>query len=112
MNHILTVPRYHEAVPFTLSHPAAAIPFSRSRLVLSALVIGSLAPDFQYFVKLAGQERNAHTFPGAVLITFPAAVVMLFVYHSVLKWPVISLLPQLCQDRLFIPARQFRWGPS
>jgi Domain of unknown function (DUF4184) len=99
-------------VPFTLSHPAAAIPFARSRLVLSALVAGSMAPDFQYFIRLTGQERDAHSYPGVILLTFPAAVLGLFLFHAILKWPLISLLPRPLQERLVEPARQFRWRPA
>jgi Domain of unknown function (DUF4184) len=98
-------------VPFTLSHPAAAIPFARSRLVLSALIVGSLAPDFQYFVKLSGQERNAHAFPGIVQWTFPVAILLLAIFHMLLKWPLISLLPLALQYRLVGPASRFRWWP-
>lgn len=108
----MDVRRYYRCVPFTLSHPAAAIPFARSRLVLSALVIGSMAPDFQYFLHLTGHERNAHTYPGVVLLTFPAAIVCLFLFHAVLKWPAISLLPRPLQERLVEPARRFRWSPA
>ena len=37
-------------MPFTLSHAAAALPFRRTRLVMSALVFGCFAPDLEYSV--------------------------------------------------------------
>lgn len=98
-------------MPFTLAHPAAAVPFARSKLVLSALVIGSLAPDIQYFVRLTGQDRDAHQYPGILLVTFPVAIVMLITFHALLKWPLISLMPHRLQLRLVEPARRFRWWP-
>ncbi|MSQ59664.1 MAG: DUF4184 family protein [Betaproteobacteria bacterium] len=40
-------------MPFTIAHPAAALPLLRPLRgfgVLSALVIGSMTPDFPYFL--------------------------------------------------------------
>ena len=37
-------------MPFTLAHPAAILPITRGRLIPSALVMGSMAPDVPYYV--------------------------------------------------------------
>lgn len=37
-------------MPFTLTHPVAMLPFARRRVHFPAMVIGSLAPDFVYFL--------------------------------------------------------------
>lgn len=37
-------------MPFTLAHPVAMLPFARRRVHFPAMVIGSLAPDFVYFL--------------------------------------------------------------
>ena len=44
-------------MPFTLAHAAAALPLRRFKLVWSALVIGSFAPDFWLFMGLPGRIR-------------------------------------------------------
>ena len=44
-------------MPFTLSHAAAALPFRRTRLIKSALVIGCFAPDFEYFIPLCTSRQ-------------------------------------------------------
>ncbi len=98
-------------MPFTFSHPAAVIPLRRYGLVTSALVIGSVAPDVEAFTRLAQQDRSAHTFPGVLLITVPAALVALFVFHQFLKWPVVSLMPVPLQHRLVESCSGFRWRP-
>jgi Domain of unknown function (DUF4184) len=98
-------------VPFTFSHPAAVLPLRRSRLVFSALVVGSMAPDFEYFFRLTRLGHTSHTFPGVLTFTFPVALAVLFLFHAVVKWPLISLLPRGLQSRLVGPARQFNWGP-
>lgn len=99
-------------MPFTLSHPAAVLPLRRYRLPLSALFVGSMAPDFEYFLRLVQQDRSAHTFPGVLVLSLPAALVALFVFQVVMKWPVISLMPRAWQIRLVGPAGQFQWWPA
>lgn len=48
-------------MPFTLSHPAAVIPLSRVKwLVPSAVLMGSMAPDFPYFLALSMGPRLLH----------------------------------------------------
>ncbi len=98
-------------VPFTFSHPAAAVPFYRCRLLVSALVVGSISPDFEYFVRTSGQDRIGHTYPGVLLYTFPISVLMLAIFHGLVKWPLISLLPRSLQERVVEPARNFSWWP-
>ncbi|MGI9103822.1 MAG: DUF4184 family protein [Terriglobales bacterium] len=98
-------------MPFTLSHPAAVAPLYSTRLPLSALVIGSMAPDFEYFIRMAQQGRSAHTWPGVLYLTFPFAWFALAAFHLLLKWPVISLMPGAWQRRMVPPARKFRWWP-
>jgi hypothetical protein len=99
-------------VPFTLAHPAAVLPLRRYRLPLSALVIGIMAPDFEYFLGLAQLGRSAHTFPGILTLSLPAALVALFVFQGVMKWPVFSLMPRAWQVRAVRPARQPSGGRS
>lgn len=97
-------------MPFTLSHPAAAIPFARWRLAISPLIIGSIAPDFQHFIRFTGQDRELHDFPGVLLFTLPIAFVCLAVFQVVLKRPAISLLPDGLHRRV-CQIEEFRWMP-
>ncbi len=98
-------------MPFTLCHPAAIIPFARQRFVLSALVVGSLSPDFIYFLNLAPRGQFGHTIPGVFLFCLPAGIGVLLIFHALLKWPILSLLPQVLQERLIGPARGFTFRP-
>ncbi|MFC4160373.1 DUF4184 family protein [Chitinimonas lacunae] len=50
-------------MPFTLSHAAAALPLARCcprRLCLTALMVGSTAPDLPYFVGLLSLAADCH----------------------------------------------------
>jgi hypothetical protein len=83
-------------MPFTLSHPAAAIPLSRTLgryAMLPALVIGSMSPDFPYFSPLRVGRLSTHTLWGVVWFCVPATVVSYFVFERLLKRPLASLLP-------------------
>jgi hypothetical protein len=94
-------------MPFTLSHPAAIIPFARQRLVLSALVVGSMSPDFLYFINLAPRGQFGHTAAGVFLFCLPLGTLALWLFHTLMKWPLLSLCPQALQERLMWPARDF-----
>jgi len=98
-------------MPFTLSHPAASVPFVRRGLILSALIIGSMAPDFPYFLMLNQDADFGHTLPGLIIFCVPAGFLLLWVYQRVLKLPLLSLLPERHQQRLEPVIGDFRFLP-
>lgn len=98
-------------MPFTLSHPAAAVPFTRWKLPLSALIVGSLSPDFIYFVRLSAAGGFGHTLPGLFLMDLPLGLAVLWLFHALLKYPLLTLLPISHQRRLLPLAEGFRFGP-
>lgn len=87
-------------MPFTLSHAAAALPFRRTKPIWPALVIGTFAPDFQYFLWVSNDERTWHLFPEIVLCALPCALLLLWGFERYVKVPVIELLPSGVQRRL------------
>jgi len=100
-------------VPFTLSHAVAALPFRRTRLVTSALVVGTMAPDFEYFLALKAHDRFGHHFPGVLVLTLPVALLVLWVFHSFVKVHAAALLPQRIQNKVAAYLGEFRfWGPA
>jgi hypothetical protein len=98
------------SMPNPIAHPAASIPFARAGLVFSALVFGSLSPDFGYFVPLPG-EFFFYTVPGLILFDVPVGLLLLWLFHSLLKWPLLAALPVSWQRRLVKPAQGFSFGP-
>lgn len=98
-------------MPFTVAHPAAILPL-RKRLIFSALVVGSISPDLHYFVGLGSDSRPSHTLPGAFYICLPSALAILWLFHRVLKLPLISLAPAWHQERLARFATPFHFGPG
>ncbi|MGH9035632.1 MAG: DUF4184 family protein, partial [Acidimicrobiia bacterium] len=74
-------------MPFTVAHAAAAVPLwrlSRHRLVASALVVGAMAPDFEYLVHLSARRTIGHTLPGLVVLCLPLSLVALLLWHRVI----------------------------
>ncbi len=87
-------------MPFTLSHAAAALPFRRLKPVWPALVIGTFAPDFEYYLLLSDEDRTGHHMPGLLLLTLPLALLAFFLFEFCIREPVMELLPEGLQRRL------------
>ena len=66
----------------------------RWRLDATCLVIGSIAPDFEYF--LHGEERGsfAHTLLGAAVWALPMTIVLALLFHGVVKRPLVAVAPR------------------
>lgn len=97
-------------MPFTVSHIAAVLPFRKAHLVWSALVIGSVAPDFPYLVGNIEHRALGHQWPGVIEFTLPASIVALWLLHNVVKRPAIKLLPVSLQLRLRGRLGNFKFG--
>jgi hypothetical protein len=87
-------------VPFTLAHGAAALPFRRLNLVFSGLLVGTFAPDFEYFLRLSPDDGFGHTLLGTLVLTLPLALLVLWLFHTFVKLPVVRLLPDAIRRRL------------
>ena len=87
------------------------MPFKRW-LPFSALVAGSLAPDFHYFLNLESHRRFSHSKLGAFLFCLPVGLGLLWIFQRLMKLPMISLAPEAHQQRLVRFAQPFSWGPA
>lgn len=83
-------------MPFTISHPAAVLPFAhwlgRWR-VLSALVIGSMVPDFGYFVPWRLPRFETHSAAALFSFSLPVGLAAYWVFQRLLKTPLREVLP-------------------
>jgi len=87
-------------MPFTLSHAAAAIPFRRTGLVMSALVFGCFAPDLEYFLWLRPHGHFGHTLSGMFIFDLPAALVCLFLFDRYAREPLVACMPIHLRERI------------
>jgi len=65
-------------MPWTLAQPAAVLPLRRIGLPLSGLVVGSMAPDFGYYVGRFDLASFAHTPTGIVAACVPASLIVMW----------------------------------
>lgn len=101
-------------MPFTLAHAAAGLPLWRltgRRLVFSALVVGSMAPDFEYLVYLRTTRTIGHTLPGLVLMCLPSSLLVLAVWHGLVKRPLAALVPGRRGQLMAAASQPFPWAP-
>jgi len=107
-------------MPFTLAHPAAVMPLPRvlgGWSVFSALVVGSMTPDFVYFAPLGVSGEQSHSLAGILWFCVPAGFVALLLFHALIKRPIIFLLPDSIRASLApyaglrSPRGGWRWLP-
>ena len=83
-------------MPFTISHTAVVLPFSRWLArwqLLSAATIGAMVPDFRVF--FPGMPR-VETHSIAALFTFclPVGLITYWVFQRFIKSPILEVLPE------------------
>jgi hypothetical protein len=90
-------------MPFTFAHPAIVLPL---RLLpgrwfsLTGLIIGSLTPDFEYFIRMRVVSKYSHTITGLLGFDLFASIFLAFVFHNVVRNSLIDNLPVVLKTRL------------
>jgi hypothetical protein len=92
-------------VPFTISHAAAVLPLQKTRLPLAALMIGSMSPDFAYFLPGEPLREDTHSIAGIFWFCWPASVALWLLFVRVLEQPTFALLPDRWRAR-FAPSER------
>jgi hypothetical protein len=83
-------------MPWTFVHPAAVLPLRRylaNRHLFGAVVVGSVSPDFGYYVGRFDMATSAHTLLGLLTVCLPTGLALLVIIRM-LHRPVANLLPQ------------------
>lgn len=84
------------SMPLTPAHVAAVLPLPRLMgryAVSSALVVGSLIPDLPHLLPMGVSRAQSHGLAGLFWFCIPAGLAALVVYHRLIKWPLIFILP-------------------
>jgi hypothetical protein len=90
-------------MPFTISHAAAALPIhslTRTRLPLAALMIGSMAPDFAYFLPVEYDRVETHSLASLLYFSLPIGLAVWLYFVTVLERPSIAFLPDAWRTRI------------
>lgn len=83
-------------MPFTFAHPAAVLPLRTKKNTytnFSALVLGSMAPDFEYFIHFRPYQVYGHTILGQIFYNLPLVIIVYLVFNMLIKEPLIINLP-------------------
>jgi hypothetical protein len=97
-------------MPFTLAHPAIILPLAKSkRFSLTALIAGSMVPDFEFFFQMREVENIGHHWYGIVLFDVAVAMLLCYVFHNLLRNLFIAHLPAVLQSRV-VPCSAFSWN--
>lgn len=92
-------------MPFTFSHPAIVLPLKylpKRFISLTALLIGSLTPDFEYFIRMKVQSIYSHALPGLFWFDLPLGVILMLIYTLIVKDKLIDSLPLFLNKRLSV----------
>jgi hypothetical protein len=99
-------------MPFTLSHPAAVLPFFRftgHSIYNVALIIGSVSPDFGYYLRMFHLATFAHSLIGSLILCVPTGLLFL-VCVIIVRKPFLWLMPSrvraILSDALTFPAQR------
>lgn len=71
-----------------------------------------MAPDFPYFAYLSDEVRWSHTSRGLFLFCLPAGLAVLWLFHAIVKRPLVSLAPEFIRSRISEESLAFRFGPT
>lgn len=99
-------------MPFTFSHPAIVLPLTylpRKWFSLTGLVIGSLTPDFEYFLRMKVQSNYSHTVSGIFWFDLPLGLLLAFIFHNIVRNNLLESLPKPFKSRL-LKFNQFDWN--
>jgi len=83
-------------MPYTISHAAVVLPFSRLLArwqLLSAAVIGTMAPDFRVFLPWRLGHVETHSTMSLLIFCLPVGLITYWVFQGLIKTPVLEVLP-------------------
>jgi len=84
-------------MPFTISHAAVVLPFSRLLArwrLLSAVVVGAMVPDFGLFFPWPMHRFETHSAGALFSFCLPVGVATYWVFQYFIKAPVLEVLPE------------------
>ncbi len=69
---------------------------------LSPLVVGSMAPDYAYFVFVPQPWHHVgHSLTGLLFFCIPVGLAVLYAFHRFFKRPIVQLMPRPVRARLW-----------
>ena len=89
-------------MPFTFSHPAIILPLAKINakyISASALIMGSMAPDFEYFIRMRLKQVHGHTLEGMFYFDLPVTLICVCIFHALVRDTLIDHLPEFLRTK-------------
>lgn len=89
-------------MPFTISHVAVVLPFTRLLAkwrLLSATIIGSMVPDFGFLMPWRPDRIETHSAVALVTFCLPVGLATFWLFQQLIKTPIIEVLPDAAYAR-------------
>jgi len=99
-------------MPFTFSHPAIVLPLTylpKRWFSLTGLVIGSITPDFEYFLRMRVESEYSHTLAGLLWFDLPLGLLLCFIFQNIVRNSLFDNLPTFLKSR-FVTFKRFNWN--
>ncbi|WP_181304274.1 DUF4184 family protein [Rufibacter sp. XAAS-G3-1] len=98
-------------MPFTFSHPAVVLPLislPQKWRSATGLIVGSMAPDFEKFIRMSLHDPYSHTWPSIFYFNLPVGLLVCFLFHLIVRNTLIDHLPYFLRKR-FDRFKRFDW---
>ncbi len=99
-------------MPFTFSHPAIVLPLTylpKRWFSLTGLVIGSMTPDFEYFLRMKVESEYSHTLAGLTWFDLPLGLLLCFIFQNIVRNSLFQNLPTFLKSR-FVTFTRYNWN--
>ncbi|MCM1989225.1 DUF4184 family protein [Oceanirhabdus seepicola] len=88
-------------MPFTFSHAVVGFPLKKKyskHFSLLGLILGSMAPDFLYFINLKPSGYFGHTLLGFLILNLPLCLLLNYLFTEHIKDSLITHFPKKIQS--------------
>ncbi|WP_028610949.1 DUF4184 family protein [Paenibacillus harenae] len=101
-------------MPFTFSHPLYAAPLKKGipQLSMTGLVLGSIAPDMEYFIAMQPFRSVGHSLEGFFLMVMPICIALAFAFHRIVMPLLLDILPSNGGINRFVTEAAHPWRLS
>jgi hypothetical protein len=100
-------------MPFTFAHPVIVLPLKNKYFSkyfsLTALIIGSMLPDFEYFIRMTLKSIYSHTILGIFLFNLPLGLIFCSIFHNIIRNDLFLNTPYFLRVRLSV-FTDFNWN--
>jgi len=76
---------------------------------MTALVLGAMAPDFEYFFRWQAVGLFGHNLEGFIYFNLPLCFLIAYIFHFIMKKPMIECLPHPLNNWYWYFAER-KWG--